>query len=71
MKSNLHDLEVWVHVETEKAWMVSLDGVNKNAVWIPKSQAEFEYDGPPVFNLKRPSGTLTAPEPLLIEKGLV
>lgn len=65
MKSTLHDIEVYLHHETEKAWLVSLDGERAKAVWVPKSAAELE---------KRPNirvWMLTAPEALLTEKGLV
>lgn len=63
MKSDLVDLKVVLHHETEKAWLVSIDGENK--VWIPKSRAEFEPDKGPW------RGTLTLSEALAIEKGLV
>ncbi len=66
MRSNLTDIEVYLHHETEKAFLVSLDGEKK--VWIPKSQADMEQPAhltPTLLHI------LTAPEPLLIEKGLV
>jgi hypothetical protein len=68
MKSNLYDLEVMVHHQTDKAWLVSNDGERKNAVWIPKSQGEMEQK---LTSGLHPVWILTAPEPLLIEKGLV
>lgn len=68
MKSNLTDIEVYLHHETEKAWLVSLDGETK--VWIPKSQAELDPFGRGHKHIT-PTFTLTAPEPLLIEKGLI
>lgn len=64
MRSNLTDIEVYIHHETEKAWLVSVDGFREKAVWIPKSQGEIESNGLTLH-------VLTAPEPLLIEKGLV
>lgn len=72
MKSNLTDIEVHLHHETDKAWLVSLYGERTKGQWIPKSQAEMEM----VVVLNPPGRssdvwTLTAPEPLLIEKGLV
>lgn len=64
MRSNLHDIEVHLHHETEKAWLVSTDGYRENAQWIPKSAAEMQQKVSRIY-------ILTAPEPLLIEKGLV
>lgn len=63
MKSNLVDLEVRLHHETEKALLVSTSGDRDDAVWVPKSAVEFEG------GLTR--GTLTLPEALAIEKGLM
>ncbi len=63
MKSDLVDLVVVKHHETELAWLVSDDGDRDHAVWIPKSQAELEQD--------RQGLILTCPERLAIEKGLV
>ena len=67
MRSNLTDIEVELHHETDKAWLVSLDGDRSKAQWIPKSQGEMEE----LFSHPSEHYTLTAPEPLLIEKGLV
>lgn len=64
MKSDLHDIEVVIHHATEKAWLVSTDGKRDKAVWFPKSQGEVEYRGGDHM-------TLTAPERILIDKGLV
>lgn len=58
-KSDLIDCAVQLHHETPKAWLVSDDGDRTKAVWIPKSQAEFE------------NGILTMPEWLAKEKGLI
>ncbi len=57
MKSNLVDIPARLIVETEKAW--KLDTGDKTPVWIAKSTAEFDGE------------TLTLPEPLAVEKGLV
>lgn len=58
-KSDLIDVAVHLHVETEKAWLVSDTGDKTDAVWVPKSQAELD-------------GTiLTLPEWLAIEKRFV
>ena len=61
--SDLVDLAVIKHRETEKAWLVSDTGESKDGVWIPKSQAEL-YEG-------QSGSTLTCPEWLATEKGLV
>lgn len=58
-KSDLIDLAVQVHHETEKAWLISDDGDRAKAKWIPKSQAEVA------------EGVLTCPEWLAKEKGLI
>lgn len=64
MKSDLVDLEVQVHRETEKAWLVSDDGDRDSAIWVPKSMAELERK-------KGPYGTLTCPEWFAQEKGFI
>lgn len=70
MKSNVHDLEMCLHHETEPdmedegAILVSLCGTREKAIWLPKSQAQYE----------RKAGTtvtVTAPEWLLMKKGLI
>lgn len=65
MKSNLHDIEVQIHAITDKACLVSL-GDRAKAVWIPKSQAELDQSSDIA-----PTGILTAPEWLLLDKGLI
>ena len=62
-KSDLIEVAVQLHHETDKAWLVSDDGDNDNAVWIPKSQAEIEPDGG--------CHMLTCPEWLAIDKELL
>ncbi len=57
--SELVDIEIRIHAETEKAWLVSTTGERKDAIWIPKSQAEICKN------------TLTCPAWLAIEKGLL
>jgi RNase P/RNase MRP subunit p29 len=56
-KSNLIDIEARIVHETEKAWL--LDTGEKKPTWVPKSSAEFD------------GTTLTIPEPLALEKGLI
>lgn len=41
-RSDLVDLTLSIHAETALAILVSDDGVEKNAVWVPKSQVEIE-----------------------------
>lgn len=62
-KSDLIDVAVQLHHESQKAWLVSDDGDRDNAIWIPKSQAELEPKGK--------AHILTLPEWLATEKGLV
>jgi len=64
MKSNLIDLTLQRHHETEKAILVSDDGDREKAVWLPKSAVEVEEKGKSIV-------IVTLPEPLAIEKGLV
>lgn len=66
-RSDLHDVGVELVHETEKAWLVhdgTLVNGELNKVWIPKSQAELDKTTRPLF-------TLTAPEWLLKDKGLI
>ncbi len=65
MKSDLHDIEVQIHSITDKAVLVSL-GDRTKAVWMPKSQAELDQSSPTAA-----TGILTAPEWLLLDKGLI
>lgn len=64
MKSDLHDIEVTYQTENHKA--VCVRGADAADVWLPKSACEIDGD-------RRRGGvvTLTAPERLLIERGLV
>jgi hypothetical protein len=64
MKKN-HDLveiTVVLQYETPKAWLVT-DGIQKESIWIPKSQGEME------LNTDNKSYTLTVPGWLAEEKG--
>jgi hypothetical protein len=65
MKSNLIDLVVEITHETDKALLVH-DGDKSKAVWLPKSAVEVSLDDP-IPGV----ATITLPEPLAIEKGLV
>lgn len=64
-RSDLVDLEMFLHAETDKAVFVSDTGIRKDAVWIPKSQCEVEIKS------GRFSVTVTMSERLATEKGLV
>ena len=59
-------IEVALHYSTPKAYLVSDDGNNDHAVWIPKSQCELEQTEMASVIYK-----LTAEEQLLVDKGLV
>lgn len=62
------ELELFQHVETNKAYMVSETGSKKDGIWLPKSQVEVEQldpTGNPDLIL------VTIPEWLAKEKGLI
>lgn len=63
-KSDLIDVELHLHHQTEKAILVSADGVREGAVWLAKSLIEIEvlYEGYILVTLS---------ERLAIERGLV
>ena len=63
MKSDVIDIEGMVHHQTEKAVLFSTDGNRSNAEWLPKSQIEVE-DQHPIW-------TITLPEQLALDKGLI
>ncbi len=66
MKSDLYDITVEKLAETDAAVLVH-DGDKSKAVWLPKSQIEIEIEPAEIGGLF----ILTAPEWLLIERGLV
>lgn len=61
MKSNVVDVEVKLHHQTERAILVSDDGDKANAVWLPLSQIEWD----------EADGIVTMPEWLATEKGFI
>jgi hypothetical protein len=63
MKSDIIDIKGMVHVQTEKAVLFSTDGNRANAEWLPLSQIEVEN--------AHPIWTITLPEWLAMEKGLI
>lgn len=66
MRSNLVDLSVYIHHETDKALLVSDNGNRDQAVWLPKSVVEIEgdYQVPSVIEI-------TLPEYIAEERGLI
>ena len=67
MKSDLIDIEVFFHHETDKAILVSSQTTDyTDRVWLPKSVVDIE-DGARLNSFC----TITLPERLAIEKGLV
>lgn len=63
-KSDLIDLTMQLHAESQKAILVSDEGDKTHAVWLPLSQVEIEHKGKGIV-------VVTLPEWLAIEKGLV
>lgn len=66
MKSNIVDLELIWHHETEKALLVTADE-EAEPVWLPKSQIEIEEGE----RLRGFLIVISMPEPLAVEKELV
>lgn len=62
MKSDLVDLELRIHRETDRAILVSDGGEIAKAVWLPKSQIEIVPNRSGTY-------TVTMPEWLAEEKG--
>jgi len=60
-KDRLYDIRMIFHAETDQAILVSRD--EKERVWLPKSQIEYEMRTPTTV-------LVTMPEWLVIEKGL-
>jgi len=67
-RSDLHDIEVHLRRETERAWGIANpnSGKSTDIIWLPKSQCEVELGEAP-----GKMSTLTAPEWLLKERGLI
>lgn len=68
--SDLTDLTLYKRAETALAILVSDDGVEKHAVWLPKSQIEYAPVDSGVGGAKN-IVLVTLPEWLAIERGLV
>jgi hypothetical protein len=60
---DLVEITVVLQYETLKEWLVT-DGIQKESIWIPKSQGEMK------LNTDKKSYTLTVPGWLAEEKGL-
>jgi len=77
VKSDLVDLTVCLHAETDKAVLVSDDGNSLKAQWIPKSQCECVKTGKMTkgwgTDVRRslPVATLACPEWIAKNKGLL
>jgi len=65
MAKELHDVDMFIHVETAKAVFASLDADKKKAVWLPLSQIEL------ADTKMKGVKTVTLPVWLAEEKGLV
>jgi len=66
VKSDLIDIAGVVHAETSLAILFSDTADREDAKWLPKSQIEIEHDGG-----RRNFVTVTMPERLALEKGLI
>lgn len=62
--SDLVDIDVQKHMQTNRALLVSLDGDREKAVWLPLSEIEVERKSGLVIKV-------TLPEWLAVDKGLV
>jgi hypothetical protein len=66
MRSDLIDLAVVVRRETDKAWGIEDADKAGGIIWLPKSQCEIEIE-----DAVKKVGTLTCPEWLAKERGLI
>ena len=77
--SDLIDLDLVLHHATDKAILVSIDGNEHRAVWLPKAAIEFEPQPPPYVTGTLKNGRqipmarveVTLPGPLAKAKGLI
>ena len=69
MKSDLHDVGVIFQTETPNAVCVWEHETSRKDIWIPKSVCQF--DGKRVPPQRGDEVILTAPEYVLLEKGLI
>lgn len=66
-RSNLVDLEVFLHYERPKAILVSTDGKRDKAKWLPKEAIDCSQ----VEGREGSWGEISLPQDLAEEKGLV
>ena len=66
MRSDLVDLTLMIHAETDKAVLVSDTGEERKAKWLPRSQVEIEKLGP-----RGNEAIVTMPQWLAIEREFV
>ena len=78
VRSNLVDIAIIIHHGTEKAVLVSIDGNEVRAQWLPRSRIEIEHKPGFVSGTRRDGqrvqlniATITLPSPLAKEKGLI
>ncbi|SRR5216684_2047198 len=79
VRSDLHDLEVVLHYGTPKAVLVSLDGKESKAQWLPRSLIEIDVHNGKYVEGEKKNGqriecvtaTVTLRERLAKEKGLI
>lgn len=76
--SDLHDLAVALHHQTDRAVLVSSDGDESKSVWLPKSRIEIDRRNSFIAGRRRngaparwPCIVITVPERLAAEKGLL
>ena len=76
--SDLHDFALALHHETALAILVSADGQEAKAVWLPKSRCEFEKKNSTLPGIRKngqsvnlPCVVVTMPEALAVEKKLL
>jgi hypothetical protein len=62
--TNLIDLEIFIHAETDLAILASLPGDDEEPVWLPLSQIE-------INERHRSSAEITLPEWLALDRGLI
>jgi hypothetical protein len=76
VRSDLVDIDVLRHAETPQAVLVSRDGLEMNAVWVPKSLCQIAYNGIGTGTLRNGRQlrmrqlTITLPDGIAAEKGL-
>ena len=76
--SDLHDLTVAIHHRTERAVLVSIDGLERRAVWLPLSLIEIVMKNSMLPGARKNGqavqlscAEITVPDRLAKEKGLI